>query len=118
MAWEKLYAVRTRQQANTVIIPTVSPRQGEQLRGSNQGNLAPMLITVEISEQFAARAADRGLTPQAYAEELLSKAEADGSFDADWIAEAERRADQIDSGNASLVSWEEIEQRLRKRIAS
>lgn len=80
--------------------------------------LAPVLITVEISEQFAARAADLGLTPEAYAREILTSMESDQAIEADWIAEAERRAAAVDAGKATLASWEQIEQRLRQRIAS
>ena len=73
-----------------------------------------MQITVEISDQFATEAAELGLTPEVYASELLS----DGrSNDALWEAEALRRANGIDTGQTTLVAWEQIESRLRARIA-
>ncbi|MFC5863484.1 addiction module protein [Acidicapsa dinghuensis] len=77
-----------------------------------------MLITVEISEQFAARAADLGLSPEAYALEILAATASNEAIEAGWITEAERRAADIDSGKVTLTSWEQIEQRLRQRIAS
>jgi Putative addiction module component len=73
-----------------------------------------MQITVEISEEFAAKAAGLGLTPEAYAHELLS---AEQSAESAWEAEALRRANAIDAGEAQLIPWEQIESRLRSRIA-
>jgi hypothetical protein len=73
-----------------------------------------MQITVEISEEFAAKAADLGLTPEAYAHELLS---GEQTVESSWEAEALRRASAIDAGEAQLIPWEQIESRLRSRIA-
>uniref|UniRef100_E6QN13 Uncharacterized protein n=1 Tax=mine drainage metagenome TaxID=410659 RepID=E6QN13_9ZZZZ len=75
-----------------------------------------MQITVEISEDFAARANQLGLTPEAYASELLLAANRD-ELDAAWEAEALRRAAEIDSGNSQPVPWEQIQSRLHARIA-
>jgi len=90
-----------------------------------------MQITVEISEEFAARAANLGLTPEAYARELLSgeqplknpghdpqlRTGSDANFESAWEAEALRRADEIDAGQTQLIPWEWIESKLRSRIA-
>jgi putative addiction module component (TIGR02574 family) len=73
-----------------------------------------MQITVEISEEFAARAANLGLTPEAYAREVLT---AEITADATWEAEALRRAGEIDSGQATPIPWEQIESRLRSRVS-
>jgi hypothetical protein len=38
-------------------------------------------------------------------------------IDPDWEAEVERRVADADSPNAATVSWEELESRLRSRLA-
>lgn len=73
-----------------------------------------MQVTVEIPEELAARAAQLGLTPEAYVHDLLVR---DIAQEGAWIQEAQRRAEAIDSDAAKVVSWEEIEARLRSRIA-
>jgi hypothetical protein len=73
-----------------------------------------MQITVDISEDFAARAAERGLSPEAYACEILGTG---SQADSEWEAEAMRRANEIDVGRAQLVPWESIEARLRSLVA-
>ncbi len=73
-----------------------------------------MQILVALSADFAARAAALGLTPEAYAHDLLAQ---DPSADALWQIEAIRRSAEIDEGRAELISWEKIESRLRSRIA-
>ena len=72
-----------------------------------------MQITVDISEDFAALAAELGLSPEAYAHDLLG---AGRSADSEWEAEALQRANEIDAGRAQLVPWEAIEARLRSQI--
>ena len=72
-----------------------------------------MQITVDISEDFAVRAAELGLSPEAFAHELLG---AGRSTDSEWEAEALQRAAQIDADKTQLVPWEAIEARLRSRI--
>lgn len=49
------------------------------------------------------------------AEELLASVAPAGSppFDAEWIAEAKRRAARIDSGEGRLSSWSEVRDRAR-----
>ena len=73
-----------------------------------------MQITVDISEDFATRAEELGLTPEAYAYELLGTGR---SAELEWEAEALRRANQIDADKTQLVPWEAIETRLRSEIA-
>ena len=73
-----------------------------------------MQITVDISEDLIARAAELGLTPEAYIRDLFSREQSAESL---WQREAERRAGEIDKSRTKLVSWEEIELRLRSRIA-
>jgi len=72
--------------------------------------ISAMQITVDISEDFAARAAEMGLSPEAYAQELLGMGY---PGDSEWEAEAPRRAGEIDAGRGQLVPWEAIEARLR-----
>ena len=100
-----------------------------------------MRITVEITEAFAACAAQRGMTPEAYASELLlganlgqadpaarnpaarnpdtpnSAQAAPDEIAASWESEALRRAAAIDSGNSQPLPWEQIRSRLHARIA-
>ncbi len=76
--------------------------------------MSAMQIAVDVSEDFAAQAADLGLTPEAYAYDLLGVG---GSADSEWETEALCRAGEIDNGKAHLVSWEAIEARLRSRIS-
>lgn len=33
-----------------------------------------------------------------------------------WLAELQRRSDQIDAGEAALIPWEEVKQRVRARV--
>jgi hypothetical protein len=73
-----------------------------------------MQITIEISEQLAEEAAARGLSAEAYANELLSGEHSSDSF---WEAEAMRGAEAIDMSQTKLVPWEQIESRLRAGIA-
>jgi hypothetical protein len=73
-----------------------------------------MQITVEISEEFAARAADLGTSPEAYAHELL---DGESATQVLWETEALRRTGEIDAGQAKLIPWDQIESRLRSRIA-
>ena len=49
---------------------------------------------------------------------LLESLEPGGDPDAEkaWIAEVERRMEQIDSGQAQLVPWEQVRTRLRSRL--
>lgn len=74
-----------------------------------------MQITVEISDQEAARAAELGLTPEAYIRDLLTR---DSIQESEWITEVMRRSEAIDVGSAKVIAWEEIEARLRSRLAS
>ena len=85
-----------------------------------------MRITVEISEDFAAQAAQLGISPEAYASELLLGANRDEAnrdeanrdeIDPAWESEALRRAAEMDSGNSQPVLWEQIQSRLHARIA-
>ena len=50
------------------------------------------------------------------AEALLSSIEPAGAppFDAEWLAEAKRRAARIDAGQSALNSWEEVRERGRR----
>ena len=111
-----------------------------------RGSLISMRITVEITEAFAACAAQRGMTPEAYASELLlganlgqadpaarnpaarnpaarnpdtpnSAQAAPDEIAASWESEALRRAAAIDSGNSQPLPWEQIRSRLHARIA-
>jgi len=74
-----------------------------------------MQITVEITDEEAARAADLGLTPEAYVRDLLVR---DTLIERSWAAEASRRGAELDEGRTQTVSWEQIEARLRSRVAS
>jgi putative addiction module component (TIGR02574 family) len=74
-----------------------------------------MEITVKVPEEFGALAAELGLSAEAYAEQLLETAQA---VDAAWTAEAVRRAEAIDAGTAAVVPWEQMEARMRARLAS
>ena len=38
------------------------------------------------------------------------------SLSPEWLAEIERRSAEIDSGAVSAIPWEEVRQRLRKRV--
>jgi hypothetical protein len=77
-----------------------------------------MQISIEISEEQLARATELGLTPEAYVHDLLSQATAlDSANEVAWVKEAERRAGSLDAGSTKVVAWEEIEARLRSRIA-
>ena len=51
------------------------------------------------------------------AAELLASldGEPDAEVEAAWVAEIERRAERVRSGDASGSSWEEVHQRLRSR---
>jgi putative addiction module component (TIGR02574 family) len=51
------------------------------------------------------------------AEALLSSVEPLGRppFDAEWMAEAKRRAARIDSGEGRSSSWTEVRERARKK---
>jgi putative addiction module component (TIGR02574 family) len=37
-------------------------------------------------------------------------------FDAEWLAEAKRRAARIDSGVGKLSTWAEVRERARRRL--
>lgn len=37
-------------------------------------------------------------------------------FDAEWIDEIERRTAELDRGEAKTSSWEEVKERLQKRM--
>jgi putative addiction module component (TIGR02574 family) len=52
------------------------------------------------------------------AEELLSSVAPSGSrpFDAEWMAEAKRRAARIDSGEGILSSWADVRDRARAAL--
>jgi putative addiction module component (TIGR02574 family) len=43
--------------------------------------------------------------------------ERDPDYEASWAAEIERRLREIDEGRATLLSWEEVQARLRETIA-
>ncbi|MFO0844842.1 MAG: addiction module protein [Gemmataceae bacterium] len=52
------------------------------------------------------------------AEELLSSVAPAGPhpFDAEWLAEAKRRAARIDAGEGKLSSWPEVRDRARAAL--
>lgn len=76
-----------------------------------------MQITIEISEEQAARAAELGLTPEAYVRDLLSRNASQDEWEGAWIEEAKQRSTALDNASAKAIAWEEIESRLRARIA-
>ncbi|MFZ0393487.1 MAG: addiction module protein [Terracidiphilus sp.] len=39
-------------------------------------------------------------------------------IDAAWAAEIERRVAEIDSGSVEMVSWEELEAKLREKLSA
>ena len=53
------------------------------------------------------------------AQELLDSIDggANGGLDAEWIAELERRAREIDEGRAQFVSWSDVQARIAQRRA-
>ena len=52
------------------------------------------------------------------AEALLASVDTTGElpFDAEWIAEAKRRATRIDAGESRTSTWEEVRERARTAV--
>ena len=48
--------------------------------------------------------------------ELAASLEKDPGYDDAWAAEIKRRVEEIDTGAAELVPWEEVRDRLYERL--
>jgi len=68
-----------------------------------------------LEEALTLPAQDRAMV----ASSLLASLDADGGDEAEvdrlWSAETERRAQQLESGDAELVTWENLVQRVDQR---
>lgn len=47
---------------------------------------------------------------------LASVPPAEQPFDAEWVAEARRRAARIDAGEGQLSTWPEVQERARRKL--